>query len=52
MLGFNWKKNYFVVTKEGYLYYFNSRQETKPDASFFLPSYKAEVQVDPATGAR
>ena len=50
MLGFNWKKNYFVVTREGFLYYFLSRNETKPEASFFLPSFKPEVQVDPSTG--
>eukprot|EP00277_Geminigera_cryophila_P025585 CAMPEP_0179474328 /NCGR_PEP_ID=MMETSP0799-20121207/53812_1 /TAXON_ID=46947 /ORGANISM="Geminigera cryophila, Strain CCMP2564" /LENGTH=402 /DNA_ID=CAMNT_0021283337 /DNA_START=23 /DNA_END=1232 /DNA_ORIENTATION=+ len=49
LLGFNWKKNYFVVTREGFLYYFNSRQETKPDASFFLPAHNVHVQVDPLT---
>ena len=36
-----------VGVQEGHLYYFASRQETKPEASFFLPSYRVEVQVRP-----
>lgn len=50
MLGFNWHKNYFVLTKEGYWYYFNNRDEPKPEAAFYLPGYRVEVSVDPATG--
>jgi hypothetical protein len=31
--------------QEGHLYYFNTRQDDKPVASFFLPSYRMQVEV-------
>jgi hypothetical protein len=34
-----------VCGQEGHLYYFNTRQDGKPEAAFFLPSYRLQVQV-------
>jgi hypothetical protein len=34
-----------VCGQEGHLYYFNTRQDDKPEAAFFLPSYRLQVQV-------
>ena len=45
-----WLSHSHESEQEGYWYYFNNRDEPKPEAAFYLPGYRVEVSVDPATG--
>jgi hypothetical protein len=43
VLGFTWKKHFWVLTANGSLHEFPSRSEPCPVASYFLPHYFVEL---------